>query len=181
MNTLFRFAITPALGGRVNMEIDRYLAQEKSPEIPVVRLFTWRCPTISLGCNQNPAARIDSLLCHRDGIDVVVRPTGGRELVHGHDLCYSVIWPTEGICTGVLAKDMFDRINEALVWILRQFGIEAACSDTGRRRGVSNGPCFAQIDSGEITRLRNDKIHRFDVGIVELYQQGAIIWVYEEE
>jgi lipoate-protein ligase A len=133
------------------METDRYFGEDVELDHPFVRFYTWDRPTISYGRNQNIAKRIKSDLCARDGISLVMRPTGGRELLHGHDLCYSVAWPCRGQISAVDAKEYFRFINDALVAGFEKMGIEATWTRFQARPKIHGGPCFAQIDSGEIT------------------------------
>jgi lipoate-protein ligase A len=147
----FRFVFTPGLDGFVNMEIDRQLGEVSQPDLTLVRLYTWDMPTISLGCNQKANARVDLNLCQADGIPVVKRPTGGRELLHGHDLCYTVAKPHASGLTAVDAKKIFAEINNSLINALRGMGIDATWNEFRGRPQTLKGPCFAQIDSGEIT------------------------------
>ena len=132
------------------MKIDEDLAGDYSLPFPTVRLFTWVESTISLGRNQNPEKRLTLELCKRDGLSVVVRPTGGKELLHGHDLCYSVIWPLDRFGEAIDSRRLMGEINETLVGVMARFGIKARWRRGLNRRGVSKGPCFAQVDRGEI-------------------------------
>jgi lipoate-protein ligase A len=147
----FAFAFTPDWNGRDNMDVDSYLCRNSILKRPLMRLYTWSRPTISLGHNQNIEKRINMGKCADDGIDVVFRPTGGRELLHGHDICYSIIWPLRETVNSLKAREYFNLASGILTGALHEFGIEAACSDIQNRGGVSKGPCFAQIDSGEIS------------------------------
>ncbi len=135
----------------MNMEGDRYFGENSPPDIPLVRLYTWDRPTISFGCNQNPGRRIDLEACERDGIPVVRRPTGGRELLHGHDLCYGVAMPQETGIGAIEARQVFAFITDSLVAALGKMGIEAEGKGLKDRTHAVRGPCFAQIDAGEIT------------------------------
>jgi lipoate-protein ligase A len=53
--------------------------------------------------------------------------------------------------SAVNAKKVFARINDALVAGLRILGVMAEWGHFKTRAQVSSGPCFAQIDLGEIT------------------------------
>jgi lipoate-protein ligase A len=134
-----------------NMGVDAYLGESHPPDIPIVRFYTWDCATISYGCHQKPEKRINLELCAANGIPVVSRPTGGRELLHGHDLCYSVIWPLREKISAVEAKRLFAIINDALILGLRQLGLQAEWNEFRNKPRALDGPCFAQIDSGEIS------------------------------
>ncbi len=133
------------------MEIDLRLGRDALFSVPAVRFFTWETDAISLGCNQDPGKRIDFDLCRRDHIEVVRRPTGGRELLHGHDLCYSVVWPTPDSPRAVEAGEIFAQINDILVSALQSLNVKASWRRFSKRRGASSGPCFALIDRGEIS------------------------------
>ncbi len=133
------------------METDRFFGEVTPPDLPLVRFYTWDRPTISLGCNQNPARRIELEFCRRDCIPVVQRPTGGRELLHGHDLCYCVAMPYKNPINTVEAKRIFARITDILISALSEMGIAAEGKSLDNRPRTAVGPCFVQVDAGEIT------------------------------
>ncbi len=132
------------------MEFDLRLGRDAVLAVPGVRFFTWESDAISIGCNQNCRKRIDLELSRRDGIEVVRRPTGGRELLHGHDLCYSVVWPTKDSLTAIKAAEIFAGINDILISALRKLNVDASRQRISRVRGARSGPCFALVDRGEI-------------------------------
>jgi len=119
--------------------------------MPFVRFYTWDTATISVGCNQNPEKRLDLDLCRKENIPVVRRPTGGRELLHGHDLCYCAAIPLDKPVSGVDARRIFAEINDILIAGLREMGIQAQWGAFMAKPRLVNGPCFAQAESGEIT------------------------------
>jgi lipoate-protein ligase A len=131
------------------MDMDRRLVSTV-PEIPVVRIYTWAGRTISLGYNQDIGRRLRLDLCREDGIDIVRRPTGGREILHGDDICYSVVWPVGVERRVEKARWIFESVNRILSRALRKLGVKA-CWSRVSGRGVSSGPCFVQIARGEIT------------------------------
>jgi len=133
------------------MEIDRYLGNDNPPDKAVIRFFTWDRPTISYGYNQNPDKRLDLKKCQSDKIGVVRRPTGGREILHGYDLCFSVIWPFSLLTDRMDGRKLFDLINQILQVGLGRLGIESQWKTISPKTGVVSGPCFAQIDRGEIS------------------------------
>lgn len=131
------------------MRIDDQLGRDFSSDAPGVRFYTWVKDTISLGYNQNPDKRLEMERCLQDDIDIVKRPTGGRELLHGNDLCYSVIWPARAD-RSVDAVRVFSDINDILVSALKKFGIDGAQRQISGQKGGNRGPCFTQVDRGEI-------------------------------
>jgi lipoyl(octanoyl) transferase len=158
-----------------NMGVDAYLGESHPPDIPVVRFYTWECATISYGCHQKPEKRINLESCSADGIPVVPRPTGGRELLHGHDLCYSVVWPLQDMISAVDAKRLFAIINDALIFGLGRLGLQAEWNEFRNKPRALDGPCFAQIDSGEIS-IGGKKLIASAQRIFErcVVQQGSI-------
>jgi lipoate-protein ligase A len=139
------------------MEADRVYAESEALQVPIVRFYTWKKATLSFGVNQNPLRRLNLRRCFADGVEVVARPTGGREILHGWDLCCSVIWPTKRAVTGVDFRSLFDRINEILKSGLKRMGIDGRRHEVSRKPIIQDGPCFSQIDRGEIS-ARGKKI-----------------------
>lgn len=133
------------------MEIDRVLGELERPALPVVRFYTWNRPAISYGLNQDPLRRLKIKKCLGDGIEMVARPTGGREILHGWDLCCSVIEPIDGQRSGVDCRVLFDRINGIFIMGLNLLGIEAEYHSVAGKKGIKDGPCFSQVDRGEIS------------------------------
>ncbi|MEE9553095.1 MAG: hypothetical protein V3W18_02265 [candidate division Zixibacteria bacterium] len=133
------------------MRLDEALGRNYPFSVPTIRFFTWQGHSISLGRNQIPEKRLTLELCSRDGITVVRRPTGGKELLHGHDLCYSVLWPVEKSGIAVEAGWFFGRINDILTAALKRLNIRALWKKDIGRSGAVKGPCFLQTDRGEIT------------------------------
>jgi lipoyl(octanoyl) transferase len=97
--------------GRYNMDYDLQLAKNYKENEIVLRLYKWDPYCISLGANQAPDS-INSKLARQDNIDVVVRPTGGRAVLHAEELTYSVIYPLDFLSS---AKDIYCQLNLALL------------------------------------------------------------------
>ncbi len=106
------------------------------PERPVLRLYRWARPALSLGVHQRVS---DELVdrCAARGVDLVRRPTGGTAVLHGGDLTYSVVAPSGG--RGVL--EAYSWVAEGLIGGLALLGIRAEAGS----RGV--GPGGAALDA----------------------------------
>lgn len=59
---------------------------------PTLRFYTWSPPAVSLGRFQSDDG-IDLSYARRRGWDVVRRPTGGRAVLHQHELTYGLALP----------------------------------------------------------------------------------------
>ena len=171
----WRLLDTGAHSGVWNMALDEALWRVLSQRgtAPVLRLYRWREPTLSLGRFQSLEA-INLEACRRLGIAVVRRPTGGRAILHHErELSYSLVHPLEGMGS-VLQSHR--RISEALRLGLRRLGIEAELVKAGAEagRGTSStgaeAACFATPSWWELT-ARGRKL----VGSAQVRSQRALL------
>jgi lipoate-protein ligase A len=105
------------------MSVDEALLLEAGTAGPVLRLYTWRAPALSLGYRQ--AAPTWLARCDELGVEIVRRVTGGGAVLHARDLTYAVIAPTG---TSVLPDDLagsYAWIRARLLEGLRAAGFEA--------------------------------------------------------
>ncbi|MEP0774137.1 MAG: lipoate--protein ligase family protein, partial [Acidobacteriota bacterium] len=96
----WRFLLDPPAPGAWNMAVDEALAEAVAAgaSAPLLRLYRWHPPCLSLGASQ-PFTVADVGFCSRHGVDLVRRPTGGRAVLHHHELTYLVAAPL-GECLG---------------------------------------------------------------------------------
>jgi lipoate-protein ligase A len=76
------------------------------------RFYSWSPSAVSLGRNQDPQ-EIDTERCRADGVDVVVRPTGGRAVFHADELTYSFFAETQA-SNEVIYRMVHESIGKAL-------------------------------------------------------------------
>src|SRR5438093_13692851 len=82
---------------------------------PTLRLYQFSPPCLSLGRFQDPERDADPAACAARGIEIVVRPTGGRAVLHWGDLVYAVTAPEdEPLVRGGIIRS-YRRISEALL------------------------------------------------------------------
>ena len=119
---------TGAGSGRFNMAFDRQLMQAMADgsfqnrfgeESCLWRLYSWSPSAISLGRNQNPD-EIDQERCRADGVDIVVRPTGGRAVFHADELTYSFFAVTD-----LPNETIYRMVHETLQQALAGVGVAA--------------------------------------------------------
>lgn len=93
----WRFIDSGANTAEFNMALDEDLlysvAERGAPA--ALRFYTWAPPAVSLGRFQRVEAAVDLDACRRLGISVVRRITGGRAVLHNHELTYSIVSRTE--------------------------------------------------------------------------------------
>lgn len=150
----WRLLVDGAATGSWNMAVDEALAESvaggESP--PVVRLYRWQPPCLSLGFAQ-PYTAADADFCAREGVDVVRRPTGGRAVLHHLELTYSVVAPLDGRPFSGDLQGAYQRICSALVAGLRRVGVAAELAGTpegGLIRPTEAIPCFVGPATGEV-------------------------------
>jgi lipoate-protein ligase A len=115
----------------------------------VVRVYSWRTPTISLGRNQSARGRYDLERIKQLSLAVVRRPTGGRAILHHREITYSVTAPSAD--AGDL-RQSYDRINRLLLEALRSLGVNAAVAIPAKRAASPGmAPCFDEPAAGELT------------------------------
>src|ERR1700704_6821622 len=86
----WRLVVTPPDGGAQNMALDEALMDRaRTTGEWVLRVYAWSTATISLGRNQTAHGRYDLEQIRRRGLAVVRRPTGGRAILHDHEITYS--------------------------------------------------------------------------------------------
>ncbi|MBV9775047.1 MAG: lipoate--protein ligase family protein [Gemmatimonadetes bacterium] len=146
----WRLLDTPPAPGAWNMAVDAALmASVRDGALPSLRFYRWDPPCLSLGRNQPARDRYDLDALRARGFDVVRRPTGGRAVLHHHELTYSVVVP-EGVLGS--PRECYAAINRALVAGLRRLGVPARLQPrTGARAPVpSLAPCFQEPVEGEV-------------------------------
>src|SRR5688500_6430566 len=145
----WRVVHTPPADGASNMAVDVALleaaAREESP--PTLRFYAWDPPAVSLGHFQCTDG-IDLEYARRRGWDEVRCPTGGRAVLHQHELTYSIVLPPS-VLGGAGVRTSYAVLTTALNVGLRQLlggdwsrASSPSVSACGERR-VGQPNCFA--------------------------------------
>ncbi len=139
---------TPATGWW-NMAVDEILlAGAATGSTPVLRLYSWQGPWLSLGYGQ-PFIAENASVCREAGVEVLRRMTGGRAVLHGGDLTYSVTAPEAALPAGLDAS--YRVLSEAILLALRELGIEGQRAATAASVAPSaDFDCFAVAATDEI-------------------------------
>ena len=137
--------------GPLNMAIDEALLESViAGGAPVVRFYTWRPATLSLGTNQ-ALGEIDRAECEARGFDVVRRLTGGRAVLHQHELTYSVIARENDPRVSGGVVESYRKISAALVEGLHALGasVSLAAPDRALLRAMSARRVAVLDEEGE--------------------------------
>ncbi|CAM3804402.1 biotin/lipoate A/B protein ligase family protein [Mesobacillus zeae] len=110
-----------------NMALDEALLDWHSNGLipPVIRFYGWDPPTLSIGYFQKYEKEIDMEAVDRHGLGFVRRPTGGRGVLHEHELTYSVIVTEEHSRMPKTVTEAYRVISEGILKGFRNLGLEA--------------------------------------------------------
>lgn len=176
MEQCWRLILDGRRQAALNMAVDeailRACADGKAP--PTLRLYGWEKPAVSLGYFQSvERARINIECCRESGIDLVRRPTGGRAVLHGHDITFSI-----SVCEREIPSG-FRSVPGSHLWLMRgavaafrllDIPAEIGPAKGGRLRPTSNADCFAHIDRCDV-RVGKEKA----AGAAQVRKWGALL------
>lgn len=148
----WRLLIDAPQPGPVNMAVDEAILQAVSAEdaLPTLRLYAWAPMCLSLGYGQRHRDADTERLTER-GWHLVRRPTGGRAILHGDELTYSVALPVDDPLAQGDVVESYRRISEALMFALKQLGMMPE-SEKHAKGNHDLGPvCFEVPSHYEIT------------------------------
>jgi lipoate-protein ligase A len=117
---------------------------------PTLRAYTWRPPAVSLGRSQRRSISLDPDKCASAGVDVVVRPSGGRAVLHSGDVTYAAVFPVDGLLEDGGLRGTYLRLASVLVCALRRLGVVADVASSRDSSGGMALPCFTTAARDEI-------------------------------
>ena len=138
--------------GSFNMAADQVLLENSSQnDYPVFRIYEWAGATLSLGRNEKLDKRIDLNACESRGIPVIRRTTGGKAVLHGFDLTYSLVG-------GVLDKqfnggvlDNYRFIAKGFYAFFEELGLKPELQEhSPQKKKPDPHVCFAEPSAYEI-------------------------------
>lgn len=142
---------------------------------PTFRLYRWKGPVLSVGYFQDVDREIDLEACRALGVGVVRRPTGGKAVLHGEDLSFSVVAAESYEPFRGRARALLRRIGRALIASLKRCGVDAEFAATddaeGGRSRLPEGPaCFQSLQPHEVVVGR-----RKVAGIAQARRNGGVL------
>ncbi len=115
-------------------------SQGKAP--PTLRCYGWEPPALSVGYFQSVRRDIDLERCAQAGITVVRRPTGGRAILHDHELTYSVVTSQEDPLVAGGIRESYSRIAASIASGLAILGIESKEGTVEKGPRTRSPACF---------------------------------------
>lgn len=138
--------------GAANMAIDEALLESVAAgdALPTLRLYDWDPFCLSLGYGQR-LRDVDLERVSARGWGLVRRPTGGKAILHGDELTYSVALPRDHDLAQGDVVESYRRISEALLSALQHLGLHPQ-SEQQKAGNKDLGPvCFEVPSHYEIT------------------------------
>ncbi|WP_298829356.1 biotin/lipoate A/B protein ligase family protein [uncultured Planococcus sp.] len=115
---------------------------------PVIRFYSWQPAALSIGYFQKVEKEIDMEAVNRLGLGFVRRPTGGRGVLHEHELTYSIIVSEDYPDMPETVTEAYRVLSEGLLEGFKNLGLDAYFSvpDTDEKRADLKKPksavCF---------------------------------------
>ncbi|ANU12239.1 biotin/lipoate A/B protein ligase family protein [Planococcus antarcticus] len=115
---------------------------------PVIRFYSWEPAALSIGYFQKVEKEIDMEMVNRLGLGFVRRPTGGRGVLHEHELTYSIIVSEDYPDIPETVTEAYRVLSEGLLEGFKNLGLDAYFSvpDTDDKRADLKKPksavCF---------------------------------------
>jgi len=148
----WRLILDDPLNGAANMAADeailRTVAAGNQP--PTLRLYAWEPLCLSLGYGQRARdVDVERLVAH--GWDLVRRPTGGKAILHGDELTYSVALPEGHTLANGGIIETYLRLSKALLEAMRRLGLGVQADPDGESNREAGPVCFEVPSKYEIT------------------------------
>jgi lipoate-protein ligase A len=108
------------------MQRDRVLFKKIKNQFqkPILRFYYWQKQTLSYGRTQGLRDSVRRTY-ESQGWDIVQRPTGGGIVLHGTDLCFSILWRKENEALPWKIQGSYQLIHEWIQWSLGALGIRS--------------------------------------------------------
>lgn len=146
-------------------------AVAKGDQPPSLRLYGWAPFCLSLGYGQRARAADVVALAAR-GWDLVRRPTGGKAILHGDELTYSLCLPLDHPLAGGDVVESYRRISAGLQRALKGLGLAVTAERQHKsvRPGDSGPVCF-EIPSHYEISAGGRKL----IGSAQLRRKGGLL------
>jgi lipoyl(octanoyl) transferase len=143
---------------------------------PVIRFYQWSPAALSIGYFQKVESEIDMEAVRNQGLGFVRRPTGGRGVLHEHELTYSIIVSEDYPDMPESVTAAYRVLSEGLLQGFRNLGMQASFSvpDTDEKKESLKKPksavCFDAPSWYEMV-VEGKKI----AGSAQTRQKGVIL------
>ena len=161
-----------------NMALDEALLDWHSEGLmpPIVRFYGWNPATLSIGYFQNVKKEINMEEVKKHNLGFVRRPTGGRGVLHEHELTYSIIVSEDYPNMPATVTEAYRVLSEGLLIGFQKLGLDAYFSvpDTDEKKSDLKNPksavCFDAPSWYELV-VEGKKV----AGSAQTRQKGVIL------
>lgn len=141
---------------------------------PTLRFYGWNPPAVSIGYFQRLATEIDQDVCQKLGIDIIRRLTGGRAVLHEHELTYSLVVREDEPYVPSTVTESYRFFSRAIINGLARLGIAAEMKSPethkGKPRTQASAACFDAPAHYEVT-VAGRKL----VGSAQVRRDGVLL------
>ena len=133
------------------MAADQWLLDHFQPgDPPIFRLYAWNSPTLSLGRNEKIDDRINLEFCRNKGIQAIRRITGGKAVLHGSDLTYSVVGDVNDPRFGGGVLETYRYLAHGFYQFFCKLGLHAHIMESSISSDQEPHLCFSEPSASEI-------------------------------
>lgn len=176
--TTWHFINSGKCSAAYNMALDEALLDWHSQGKigPVLRFYEWEPATLSIGYFQSVEKEIDLAQVEKHGLGFVRRPTGGRGVLHEHELTYSVIVREDYPDMPETVTEAYRVISGGILEGFRNLGLNANFSIPNNEREKDelkkpkSGVCFDAPSWYELV-VEGKKV----AGSAQTRQKGVIL------
>lgn len=166
----------------MNMAIDEAIAVSSRTETssPTIRFYQWERPALTIGYFQPLKDEISIDLYRKEKVPIIRRITGGRSLLHQHELTYSIVSPTNNPIFPNNIRGAYLVIAKGLSAGLKILGIDSEIFQLRTHGDCSKKDrsffCFSSPSMHEITVAGKKIIGSAQRRWSDIFlQQGSII------
>lgn len=127
-----------------NMAADEYILSRPGTTL---RYYGWSHPTLSFGRNNKKLDEIDLDVCKANQIELVSRLTGGKTVLHQHEITYSICSDIDLFSSSILKT--YRMISQPLAESLNRFGANTEISPKQLSKRETS-ICFQEVSAYEI-------------------------------
>ncbi len=141
-------------GGADQMAVDEWLLRSGQISGPLLRIYGWREPTVTMGYFE-PASPVTTSF---PATPLVRRWTGGGVVLHGRDdeLTYSLVVPREHPFFKVKPAESYRQIHGELSAALHECGIPSVLHQ--EHPALAGGLCFQNAAYGDLLNSSGNKL-----------------------
>ena len=137
-----------------NMALDEKIFYRYMEDgIPVLRVYSWQSPSITIGISQQLESGINLKQCNLDGVAIAQRITGGGVLFHDHEITYSLVCSKDDVGEEREVFVSYRQICAFLIYFYKSLGLNACFAleaDDFKNKSLSHKLCSAAHEKFDI-------------------------------